>query len=207
MQTGDFAGAATLLRPLFAEESAADLWNLLGICESELHQDAAARSAFDRGLQLDPKSVALNENSGLFRFRAGEYKDAVALLSRALALGSDKPGVAFSLAASLVRTGGGDRGLAILRKLEPALSGEAAYWTERGWVEVRNDPAAAAASFDRALALAPNDVRALNGGATAAEAADDDEKALALLLRARKASPGRHRDPTAFWLCVPEARP
>ena len=37
--------------------------------------------------------------------------------------------------------------------------------------------------------LAPDDVRALNGAATAAEAANDDEKALALLLRARKASP------------------
>jgi len=190
IQAGDFAGAASLLRPLVREKNApAELWNLLGVCESELHRDEAARSAFTTGLRLAPSSLALNENAGLFHFRAGEYSEAVPLLSKALTLGSDKPGVAFSLAASLLRTGAADRALAILVKLEPALSGEAAYWSERGWAEMRSDTGRAAASFERALALAPDDVRALNGAASAAEAANDDEKALALLLRARKASP------------------
>jgi tetratricopeptide (TPR) repeat protein len=76
-----------------------------------------------------------------------------------------------------------------LIQLEEHLADKPDYWSERGWAELATDPTAAARSFDRALALAGDDVRALNGAASAAEAVHEDEKALALLLRAKKAHP------------------
>lgn len=186
----NFQEACLTLRPMAAQSPRIpDFWNLLGICESELHRSGAARAAFERGLQLAPESIALHENVGLLYFNEGKFDDAKRALAEAVALGSTQPGVAFSLAASEVRTNDRSQGLARLRKLEQPLGGQAAYWTERGWVELADDPAAAATSFSRALALAPDDVRTLNGAASAAEARHEDEKALSLLLRAKKAQP------------------
>jgi Tfp pilus assembly protein PilF len=186
----DYQAACETLRPI-ARPSQRDsaVWNLLGICESELGRSNAAREAFLGGLKIDAGSVPLNENLGLLFFNGGDYAEAKRYLSRAMTLGSDQPGIAFSLAASEIRTGEQQRGLAALAGLEPKLAGRSEYWTERGWVELRDDAAAAATSFDRALALSPEDVRALNGAASAAEAQHDNERALSFLVRARKAQP------------------
>jgi len=186
----DFQAACNTLRPIVRQAASnPDAWNLLGICESELNHIDAAREAFRSGLKAAPASIPLHENLGLLYFNAGEFAEARRYLAKAVALGSDQPGVAFSLAASEIRTGERARGLAGLLKLEQPLAGQAAYWTERGWMELAGDPAAAALSFDRAIGLAPDDARALNGAASAAEARQEDEKALSLLLRAKKAQP------------------
>src|SRR4051794_31283624 len=50
-----------------------DLWNLLGICESELQNLNEARSAFERGIALAPGAIGLNENLGLLFFRQNDY--------------------------------------------------------------------------------------------------------------------------------------
>lgn len=190
MESRDFAAAASMLRQLLAQAPQdAALWNLAGICESELNRAAEARAAFEHGLKLAPDSIPLNENLGFLYFRQEDYAAARTYLAKAVSLGSGKPGVAFSLAASRIRTGEPKEGLAALVALENQLGNASDYWTERGWVELRQNPAAAPASFDRALRLAPDDVRALNGAASAAEAAHEEERALSLLLRARKAHP------------------
>jgi len=186
----NFQGACNILRPMVRQApSDPDVWNLLGICESELNHTGVARDAFRKGLEAAPASIPLHENLGLLYFNAGEFTEAKRYLAKAIELGSDQPGVAFSLAASEIRTGERGRGLATLRRLEQPLAGQAAYWTERGWVELSDDPAVAGASFDRALAIAPDDARALNGAASAAEASHQDEQALSFLLRAKKVSP------------------
>ncbi len=190
MERGDYVGAAEVLRPYLRRSPGhPDLWNLLGICESESNHTDAAREAFESGLRLDPGSVGLHENLGFLYFRNENYAQARKYLSDAISLGSDKPGVAFSLAASRIRTGEREAGLAQLKELEPGLSREPSYWTERGWAELRDSAAAASESFDRALALAPDDLRALNGAASAAEASHEDERALSYLVRAKKAGP------------------
>ena len=186
----NFQAACETLRPAAARAPRnAAVWNLLGICESELNHADAAREAFRSGLKAAPDSVPLHENLGLFYFDRGNYAEAKHYLSEAVALGSRQPGVAFSLAAAEIRTGEEKEGTERLARLEQALGGQPAYWTERGWVELRERPAAAAESFARALALAPDDARALNGAASAAEAQHDDEKALSFLLQAKKAQP------------------
>jgi len=190
VQTHDYAGAVATLRPSLTHFSNnPDLWNLLGISESELNHPREAREAFEKGLKVAPDSVSLNENIGFFFYRLGDYAGAKKYLTRAISLGSNNSGVAFSNAAAEARTGHEAEALAALRKLEPQLSQQPEYWKERGRIELRQSPADATASFDRALALAPDDAEALNYAASAAEVSKDDEKALSLLVRARKSHP------------------
>jgi tetratricopeptide (TPR) repeat protein len=165
------------------------LWNLLGVSESELGRTALAQGAFERGLKISPDSVSLNENLGFLYYRQDHYAEAKHYLAKAVSLGSKNAGVAFSLAAARIRTGERDQALADLQGLESALSSHPDYWDERGIADLLRDPIAAENSFSRALALAPNDLRALNGSASAAEIQKLDEKALSFLMRAKQAQP------------------
>jgi len=186
----DFQSASVSLKrstALFPQD--VRLWNLYGISESELGRIPAARAAFERGLKLSPGSTSLNENLGFLCYREGYFPDAKRFLGKAISLGSKTPGVAFSLAAAKIRTGERDQGVAELKSLETALADIPDYWDERGWAELSTDPAGAGISFSRALSLAPDDLRALNGAASVAEMEKLDEKALSFLVRAKQASP------------------
>lgn len=190
IQSQDFQGAASLLQQeLRAHPRDPALWNLLGIAESELHHIAAAKDAFAQGLKLAPQSASLHENLGLLFFREGSYRDAQVNLERAVSLGSDKPGVRFSLAAAMLRDGHPAESLAALKMLEQPLSASPEYWEERGRAELLVDPSAAEHSFGQALALSPDSAAALNGAAAASEKQGFEERALALLIKARQAHP------------------
>ncbi len=190
IQHGDFRSASQLLHQwLNKYPKDAELWNLLGIAETELKDPDAAKLAFERGLALAPDSVSLNENAGFLYYRQADYENAKKYLQQAVKLGSKNPGVRFSLAASLLRTGEPAGALAELKALEPALANSTDYWEERGRAELLNDPGRAETSFGRALALQPDSLAALNGAASAAEKQGLDEKALAYLIRARAAHP------------------
>ncbi|MGA8029215.1 MAG: tetratricopeptide repeat protein [Bryobacteraceae bacterium] len=190
IQNGNFRAAAGLLRESLKKFPAdPTLWNLLGISATELHDKAAAIDAFEHGLKLAPKSPELYENLGLFYYRDADYPSAKKYLSKAVALGSDKPSVAFSLDAAKIRTGEPESGLADLIRLEPSLGNVADYWDERGWVEIHRDSRAADSSFEHVLLIAPEDLRALNGAAAVAEVQKNDEKALSFLIRAKQAHP------------------
>jgi uncharacterized protein HemY len=190
IQAGKFQTARTLLKQALLEHSSdVELWNLLGIAETELHDDGSAKRAFEQGLRLLPDSVDLHENLGFLYYRRADYGSARKYLARAVELGSKKPGVLFSLAASQLRTGDPAEAISGLKSLEPALAGNAEYWDERGRAERTRDPATAERSFERALDLAPRDVTALNGAASAAEKQGADEKALSYLIKARTAAP------------------
>lgn len=190
IKQGDFQAAKVLLRDSLKEHSSEpELWNLLGIAETELHDASSAKSAFQHGLQLAPDSVSLHENLGLLFYRQADYTGAKGQLARAVALGSQKPGVLFSLAASRLRTGEPSQALADLKALEGPLGNLSGYWDERGRAESLKEPAEAEKSFNRALQLQPDDLEALNGAAAAAAKQGLDEKALAYLIKARRASP------------------
>ncbi len=190
IQAGQYKQACSALRAeLQHSPRNAELWNLLGIAETELNEDAEAEKAFAAGLALAPNSTSMNENAGLLFFREQKYGQAKVRLERARELGSQKPGVLFSLAASKLRSGEPAEALRELKSLEPALAGVAQYWEERGRAELPRDPVASETSFERALALSPQSLIALNGAAASAERQGLDEKALAYLIRARKAAP------------------
>lgn len=190
IQRGDFQGAKSLLeKSVQAQPGQPELWNLLGIADTELHDIPSAKAAFESGLKLAPDSVSLHENAGLLFYRQADYSNAKQYLARAVALGSKKPGVLFSLAASRLRTGEPAQALAELKTLEGPLGNFSGYWDERGRAESLHNPVAAEQSFNRALKLRPDDLTALNGAASAAEKQDLGEKALAYLIKARQASP------------------
>jgi len=195
IQSGRVADAIRVLRQaLTSKSSDVGLWNLLGIAESEQGHMPAALAAFRKGIALAPHSPSLYENIGLLYYRTADYREAERALAKAVELGSEKPEVRFSLAASRIQNGKPGEALDELRALEPALGQRGEYWTERGMAELNSDAAAASGSFDRALAITPSDVRALNGAAWAAEKRNKDEEALSLLIRARTAAP--HDVPT-----------
>ena len=177
MQAGDFQSASQALRDGLRQYPASiELWNLLGIAESESNHPDAAKDAFLHGLKLAPNSISLNENIGFLFYKEANYRTAVSYLERAVAFGSEKPGVRFSLAASWLRTGAPAKALSELKELEPSLGNRGEYWVERGTAELSHDAAGADASFSRALQLAPHSVPALNGAAYAAEKQGLDEK-------------------------------
>lgn len=204
LQSQDYYAAAAMLQTAVSRwPDRADLWNLLGIARSELHQDAQARAAFEHGLQIAPRAVALYENLGLLFYRKRNYRGAKKALAQAVALGSEKSSVRFSLASSLLRTGDASRALEELKQLEPEYGKLAAYWDERGRAELLTDPVAAEQSFSRALALRPGDLAALNGAAAAAERRHQDEEALSYLIKAREAHPNDVRTLAHFGsVCI-----
>ena len=190
IQAGDFQSAKRMLvNALKSDAKQVELWNLLGIAEGELKEPKEAQAAFEHGLRLAPDAIALNENLGLLYFKQANYPAAQKYLARAVKLGSEKPAVRFSLAAAELRNGQARQALDLLKQLEAPLRNLSEYWDERGMAELANNSSAAAESFERALNLAPGDLRALNGEAWAAERQGLGEKALAVLLKARKANP------------------
>lgn len=190
IQAGDFQAAKQILvNALRGDSKQVELWNLLGIADGELKEPNEAQAAFEHGLRLAPDAIALNENLGLLYFKEANYTAAQKYLLRATKLGSNKPAVRFSLAAAELRNGQAAEALKLLKQLEAPLGNLSDYWDERGMAELGRNPSAAAESFERALTLAPRDLRALNGEAWAAERQGVDEKALAILLKARKANP------------------
>ena len=190
LQSSDFrVAASTAEAELRNQPRNLNLWNLLGIARTELKNFRGAQQAFERGLALDPESVPLNENAGLMFVKAGDYQRAKRFLSKAVSLGSENPGVRYSLASSRLRTGEAAEARTELEALEPALGTVPDYWEERGRADMTADPKEAEADFLHATALAPANLEAWNGAASAAEAQGLDEKALAYLIDARKRQP------------------
>lgn len=190
IQAGEFVKAQHALEMgLRQSPNNVVFWNLLGIARTELHEPAKAQEAFQHGLKLAPNSVSLNENAGLSFFKGADYTNAKKHLAKAVELGSQNPGVRFSLAASRLRTGEQAKALEELKSLEGQLGGLSDYWEERGRAEMPVNAISAESDFARALELSPQSLTALNGAASAAEKQGLDEKALAYLIRARQASP------------------
>lgn len=190
IQEGNFGEARQLLTvEIRAHPQNAAAYNLLGICLTELREPSLADQAFRAGLKLTPDSLPLLENLGLLRYREADYGDAKSYLIMALAAGSQNVGARFSLAASKLRTGEPDAALADLKALEPALGQSHEYWEERGRAETLNNPASAEISFAKALALFPGSIPALDGASDAALKQGQDEKALAIMIRAHQLAP------------------
>ncbi|MBV9678173.1 MAG: tetratricopeptide repeat protein [Acidobacteriaceae bacterium] len=190
IQGGEFAKAQQMLETgLRQSPDNVAFWNLLGIARTELHEPVKAQEAFKHGLKLAPNSVSLHENAGLLFFKETDYPSAKRYLAKAVELGSQNPGVKFSLAASRLRTGEPARALDELKFLEGQLSGWSDYWEERGRAEMPVDALAAEADFARAIELNGKSSVAFNGAASAAEKQGLHEKALAYLIRAKQANP------------------
>lgn len=184
LQSGDAASASRLLLKISRHEPLNEkALNLLGIAEAELGHLDASSAAFERALRIHPDFLPAQENYGLALFRASRFPQAKLHLALAIRLGSANPGAAFSYAVSCLRTGDSAQGLERLRALESEFDKEPAYWEERALAEPGD------ANLSRALELNPRSVRLLNAAAFAAAKAGDQDKAVALLMRAKSEAP------------------
>lgn len=184
LQSGDAASASRLLLEISEREPRNEkVLNLLGIAQAELGRGEASSQAFEGALRINPDFLPAQENYGLVLFRASRFPQAKQHLDRALQLGSTNPGAAFSYAVSCLRTGEATQGLERLRALESLFAKEPGYWEERAFAEPDE------ANLSRAVDLNPRSVRLLNAAAFAAAKAGDQDRAVALLLRAKKEAP------------------
>ena len=191
IQKSKAAEACTILREYLKTHAPnARAWNLLGVAEAERKHSTEAEGAFRTALKLDARLLAANENLGLLLFQKSDFAGAARYLGNAADLASRRPAVRFNLGVALLRSGQAQAARNQFVGLEAAWGNSASYWEERGTAELAvKSFRAAASSFDKALKIAPGIVRALNGAAMAAECQHDLDKAVALLVRARQASP------------------
>ena len=191
IQKSKAAEACTILREYLKTHAPnARAWNLLGVAEAERKHSTEAEGAFRTALKLDARLLAANENLGLLLFQKSDFAGAARYLGNAADLASRRPAVRFNLGVALLRSGQAQAARNQFVGLEAAWGNSASYWEERGTAELAvKSFRAAASSFDKALKIAPGSVRALNGAAIAAECQHDLDKAVALLVRARQASP------------------
>ncbi len=165
-------------------------WRAQALARAAQGDDAGAAQMFARAVAAFPRDAALANSAGNFHAGAGRPDVALALFERALAVMPQFGEAAINRAVVLTRLGRGGEAAAALRRGEAALAALPRYWTTRAAAEVADDDlAAAAASYDRALAREPGNARALHGRArTALDRGEGD--AVARYERALAAHPG-----------------
>ncbi|SOB86855.1 Putative 2OG-Fe(II) oxygenase [Sphingomonas guangdongensis] len=127
---------------------------------------AGATALFARGLEAHPRDAAFANSAGSFHAGQGRPAEALALFDRALAIAPDLHEAAVNRAIMLQRLGRTREALADLRARERSLAAVPRYWTTRASAErALGDVAAAATSYDRAIAREPANPKALAGRA------------------------------------------
>ena len=116
-----------------------------------------ARALLDTGLAAHPEHPDLLNSAGNAALRAGDTAAAVMYFERAVAAAGGQLDHVLNLAIALTRAGRAGEATGRLIASEKAGAALPRYWTVRANAERENgDAAAAARSYDRALALDPN---------------------------------------------------
>ena len=164
------AALAPLQTVVHVAPDSVDAWFYLGYAYHGLHQDADARSAYEKAVQLKPELYQAQVNLGLLLFAMKDVPAALPHLQKAVAL---KPGDArphLDLGIALEASGQTATAESELRQalqLDPKLEA-AAY--QLGKLELdQKQYSAAAGDFGRALALNPGRAEAEFGLASAYE--------------------------------------
>lgn len=169
---------ADLLR---ARELAGDLppiLHLTALLEKRSGNLAAAADAFTAALRLTPNDPQLNMNFGVLLQAIGDAEGALAHYERALAFAPGSLDVRFNRALLLAAVGRSDEALAEADALIAARPSEPRFHTLRGVaLRDRNRLADAGEAFDRALALDPTRLLALQGRARIAFERGEDQAA------------------------------
>lgn len=155
-----------------------------------------ATAHFDTALALSPDDARLLNSAGGSAMRLGDLARAEKLYTRAHALVPGEVEFAVNRAIVLGRLGRAREAVAMLQGLEGTGGRDPRYWSTRGSsAREAGDLRAAAASYDRCLALDPGHARALHGRARVAlEQGEGD--ASARYARAIQAVPGD----ASLWL-------
>jgi Flp pilus assembly protein TadD len=171
LEKKDYQSALAPLQTIVhAAPDSAEAWFYLGYACHGLHQDADARSAYEKAVRLNPELYQAQANLGLLLFAMKDVTGALPHLQKAVAL---KPGDArprLDLGIALDASGQTSAAEAELRhalQLDPKLE-PAAY--RLGKLELdQKQYGAAAEDFERALAVNPGRAEAELGIASAYE--------------------------------------
>ena len=97
-----------------------EAWNLLGIVDSEEHDDAGALAAFTRALQLRPASVDIHNNLGNLYLAGRKFDLAQREYRTVLRIDPRNRDANFNLAALLMQQGQFEKAIACLEQVHPA---------------------------------------------------------------------------------------
>jgi tetratricopeptide (TPR) repeat protein len=143
---------------------------------------SSAIADFDRAVSLAPEMAEAFANRGLAHFQAGEPERAVADFSKALDLGAPATRLYFMRARARRQQGDVAGAEADFNEGLKRTPTDEASWIARGLARLAEDPSAALADFDQALALNSSSRAALEDKAhVLSERLGKTEEAIALL--------------------------
>ena len=165
------AALAPLKAVTGAAPDSADAWFYLGYAYHRLHQEADARAAYERAVQLNPELYQAQVNLGLILLGLKDVSAALPHLQKAVALKPAEARPHLDLGDALQASGQVSEAQNELRRaleLDPRLD-RAAY--ELGKIELEEKQySSAAGDFEKALVLNPERAQAELGIASADEA-------------------------------------
>ncbi len=199
-QRGEIAEALTIYQGAVASSpNDPSLWYDLGCLYALHHDEAMARSAFQRALTLNPRLAHAMDALGQLEEQAGHVTAAHALYANADILEPGNAKFLRHLIRALLRLNESAAARQALRQLLAATSedGEAHY--ELGVLELRaNAPDLAIQEFRRVVERQPNHVMAWNGLALASARAGAFAEALDAIEHARALNPQSASTETNF---------
>ena len=177
------------------ETRTASSFNNEGIVLRGEGKEAAARTAFEKAIELEPNLASALWNLSDLRFAAGDFAPSDELLARALA--SDLPDGAKLVVGRAIQHERSGRIAAAIALLDRALAArpeESELWLFRGRYRVQSgDCARAVSDVTRAAALAPTNPDVFAAAALAHLCAGDRARALTALRRALALAPDEPR--------------
>ncbi|MDP8914825.1 MAG: tetratricopeptide repeat protein [Pseudomonadota bacterium] len=143
--------------------------HLLALVEKKLGKTESARSAFAKALRLDPRNAEIAMNAGNFYSGCANYESGLAAYEQALAAKPAHLPAMRGRALCLARLSRSDEARTAYRRAVELAPADAKTWIALGAFERdEGNLQAAAASFDRALTLAPTTPAAVHGRARVA---------------------------------------
>jgi len=172
LEKKDYQAALAPLKTVTgAAPGSADAWFYLGYAYHGLHQDAEARDAYGKAVQLNPELYQAQANLGLLLFAMKDVAGALPHLQKAVALKPTEARSHLDLGTALEAGGQTSEAESELRRalqLDPKLDA-AAY--QLGKIELdQKQYSSAAGDFEKALAIDPERAEAELGLASAREA-------------------------------------
>ena len=131
-------------------------WSNLGNAQRSLGKADAARSTFDRAIELDPQDSSALFNRALLCLDQGEFHLARDYLLRALAAAPEDAGIRAETATTCFLCGEANRAAELLEGWERWAASDALALADVGWLYARlGQSAQAERSLDMAAAAAP----------------------------------------------------
>ncbi len=193
-QAGDVAGALECYeRAIASGHDVARAWYSKGVVHMERGEDSEAIECFEQATITRPEYVRAWVNLSVLHLRTGDPERALAHARQALAHAGDDPFALINQVLALQALRRTGEALAAIRAALDRMPENAEAWALRGDLETASGDRSAQRSYDRALSLDGENVRALTGKGFLADAFGRPAEALPYLDRALALAPEHHQ--------------